>query len=399
MLFVVLALAFSTNLASPLFPLYRLHYALSTQTITALFAVYAFGVLAMLLIGGTLAERFGSLRVASVGVVLGVLSSLLFILAESPVVLFAGRIVGGLAVGTFMGTSNSLLLRMTPENRRARIMGFSSILNLFGFGLGPAVGGLWIQFLPGNHLRDPFILLFATLVIAFGLVLTLHVARDAKAAVEPLAIRLGVPREGRRLFWGVVGPAIFVSFGLGGIVFSLLPGIAARLFASSGRSAGGLLIFLMTTTGAAVQLLRRPAATRTRLLAGLALLVLGTWSVVIGELNDLPAVILAGTMIQGAGAGLTFQTSLRLASEVAVLGDRIRVMSTYFLCAYLGLSVPALLAGALAHLLGLLPAIAATTALLTVMVAAATAVGHGALSRPVGAADSSGPIELDAAAG
>jgi len=376
MLFVILALAFSTNLASPLFPLYRAQYHLSTSTITLLYAVYAFGVLAMLLIGGTLAERYGSRSVAAAGVLLALLSAVLFIAADGPSALFAGRLVGGLAVGTFMGTSNSLLLKMTPPDRRARIMGFSSTLNLFGFGLGPALGGLWIHFLPGNPTRGPFLFLFATLLAALVVLLTLRVSRDEEAAAAPLAIRLGVPRDGRWLFWGVAGPAIFVSFGLGSIAFSLLPGIAAHLFGRADRGIGGLLIFLMTTTGALFQLILRPADSRIRLLAGLAMLVVGTWTVIAGELIDLPAAILAGSIIQGAGNGWTFQTSLRLAAEVAVLGDRIRVMSTYFLCGYLGLSVPALLTGSLAHQIGLLPAITVISTLLTIFIAGSTAIAR-----------------------
>jgi len=106
------------------------------------------------------------------------------------------------------------------------------------------------------------------------------------------------------------------------------------------------------------------------------MLVVGTWTVIAGELIDLPAAILAGSIIQGAGNGWTFQTSLRLAAEVAVVGDRIRVMSTYFLCGYLGLSVPALLTGSLAHQIGLLPAITVISTLLTIFIAGSTAIAR-----------------------
>ena len=380
MLFVILALAFSTNVVSPLFPLYRTDFALSTSTIAALFAVYALGVLIMLLVGGTFAERFGSLPVATAGALLAVLSAILFFFARGPLLLFTGRIIGGLAVGTFMGTSNSLLLRMTPPGRRTRIMGLSSTLNLFGFGLGPAVGGLWIQFLPHTATRGPFLLLLVMLLAALAILMTVKLEPEERREPEPFAIKLGVPAEGRRLFWAIAGAAIFVSFGFGGIAFSLLPGVATRLFGSSDGGAGGLLVFLMTTTGAVFQLIKRPAASRVRLLAALAMLVLGTWLVVTAELADIPVLILLGTMLQGAGNGWTFQTSLRIASEVAVLGDRIRVMSSYFLCAYLGLSIPSLATGTLAHLVGVVPAITVVSGILTLIIAAATAVGRRALA-------------------
>lgn len=365
MLFMILAIAFSTNVATPLFPLYQRTFGLNTAMITLLFAVYSFGVLAMLLIGGTLAERVGPRPIALLGTLLAILSSLLFLFSRSAIQLFAARLLGGIAVGMFMGTSNTLLLNMTSPARRARIMGLSSTLSLFGFGLGPILGGLWIQYLPDNPTKGPFVVLLAALVAALVSLLSLSTPVGRGTAPTPFAIRLGIPEAGKTLFWRAVGPAIFTGFGFAGIAFTLLPGLARSTFGSSDPGMGGILIFLMTTSGAAAQLLPRPRSSRVRLVWGLALLALGSWVVIYGESVRQPLLMLAAIVVQGIGNGWTFQASLRLAGDVAVQGDRIRVMSTYFLCAYLGLSMPVLATGALSLDLGVLPSIVVMGVLLT----------------------------------
>jgi len=371
MFFVILAVAFSTNLASPFFPLYHKEYGLNTAMITVLFAVYALGVLAMLLVGGAIAERSGPRTMALLGLGLAVASTLFFIGARSALALYAGRLLGGIAVGAFMGTSNTLLLQMTAPQRRARVLGLSSTLNLFGFGLGPALGGFWLQLVPAGGVRLPFAILLVVLIAALAALFSLKSPAEEPRSAVPFAIRLGIPASGKNLFWGAVGPAIFVGFALAGIAFSLLPGLARAAFGSGDPGIGGILIFLMTSAGALAQLVRRPADSRVRLVWGLATLAVGSWGVVSAESLAQPVLIILAAAIQGVGNGWTFQASLRLAGDVAVQGDRIRVMSTYFLCAYLGLSLPVVGAGELSLAIGVLPSIEVIGGLLTIVLLAA----------------------------
>ncbi|HUI69028.1 MAG TPA: MFS transporter [Spirochaetia bacterium] len=360
MLFVILSMAFSTNLPSPIFPVYQTAYGLSTAMITVLFAVYAVGVLLMLLAGGALAERMGPRSIALLGVGLAGVSALVFLLARGPAALFAGRLLSGLAVGAFMGTSNTLLLQMTTPDQRDRILGFSASLNLFGFGLGPALGGVWVRFSPGNAMWAPFVVLVGVLAAAFLAVVSIRLRDEAPTSSGRVPFRLGVPSEGRALFWGVVGPAIFAAFGFGGIAFALLPGLARSVLGPAGRGIGGLLIFLITTAGALAQLLPKPASSQSRLAWGLGLLGVGSWFVIFGESRAIPIAVLAAAIVQGIGNGWTFQASLRLAGALAARGERIRVMSTYFVCGYAGLSLPAVATGELSRSLGVVPSMEVT---------------------------------------
>ncbi len=371
MFFVILAVAFSTNLPSPIFPLYQAAYGMSTASITVLFGIYAAGVLLMLLASGALAERVGPRAVALAGVGLAIVSALMFMTAGSPGALYAARCVGGVAVGAFLGTSNTLLLQMTTPERRGRVLGLSSTLNLFGFGLGPALGATWVRALPGDPMRAPFAVLALVLAAALLTLLSVRAGREKTPSAGGPLIRFGIPASGRGLFWGAVGPAVFSGFAFGGIAFALLPGIARTVFGAGGRGVGGFLVFLMTTVGALAQLVRVPASPRARLSWGLAVLIAGSWVVMVGETLGLPAVVLAAAVLQGVGNGWAFQASLQLAGEVAVQGDRVQVMSTYFLCGYAGLSLPVIAAGELSRGIGVLPSEGLATVFLSALVVVA----------------------------
>ncbi len=123
----------------------------------------------------------------------------------------------------------------------------------------------------------------------------------------------------------------------------------------------------MTTAGAIIQLAPRPASSASRLGWGLAMLGIGSWLMILGELRAQPLVVLAGAVLEGAGNGWTFQASLRLAGTLAVGEARIQVMSTYFLCGYAGLSIPVVITGELSRALGVLPSMEVIGALLSAL--------------------------------
>ncbi|MDT2288023.1 MFS transporter [Paenibacillus larvae] len=137
-------IAFSANLPAPLFPIYQMKYNSNNFAITALFAIYAVCMLLILLLAGSLAERNGTKWVVTVGVIFALISSAIFVGATSWM-LYLARAVR-IALGAFMGTSNALLLHYTPSQYIKRSLAYSSMATLLGFGLGPAVCGVIIQY-------------------------------------------------------------------------------------------------------------------------------------------------------------------------------------------------------------------------------------------------------------
>ena len=138
-------------------------------------------------------------------------------------------------MGAVLGTSNTLLLGLTTAARRDSVMGLSSTLNLFGFGLGPAVGGIWQRGLLGDPMRAPFAILVLALAAALLTLLSISAGRERASASTRPAIRLGDPRQRPNVVLGGRGAGRVHGFAFGGIAFALLPGLVRSMFGTAGR--------------------------------------------------------------------------------------------------------------------------------------------------------------------
>src|SRR6185312_11847129 len=111
---VALAL-FASATPSPLYADYAADWGFSTPVLTAVYAVYAIGVLTALLLIGRLSDEIGRRPV-----LIGSLSALLvatglFMLARSVEWLFAARAVQGLATGAAMAAAGAAMLDLQPR--------------------------------------------------------------------------------------------------------------------------------------------------------------------------------------------------------------------------------------------------------------------------------------------
>ena len=95
----MLVLTMGTSTLTPLLPLYQRDFGLSTGTATLLFVTYTVTVCPTMLIAGNLADRLGRKRLLLPAMATMTLASLVFALAESVPLLFAGRVLQGLAIG------------------------------------------------------------------------------------------------------------------------------------------------------------------------------------------------------------------------------------------------------------------------------------------------------------
>src|SRR3954452_16134594 len=108
------------TLPTPLYPLYQQELGFGGLMVTVVFATYAVGVLAALLLVGRLSDQIGRKAVLLPGLGVAAISSLVFLIPHSLVALFAGRVLSGVSAGVFTGVATATLVDLAPEDGRAR---------------------------------------------------------------------------------------------------------------------------------------------------------------------------------------------------------------------------------------------------------------------------------------
>src|SRR5437763_420407 len=221
--FLLVAYAFlvtmiGTTLPTPLYPLFEQRYSFGELTVTVVFAVYAFGVIAGLLAFGNVSDEIGRKPVLLLGLVFAAISALLFLVAGSLVPIYAGRVVSGLSAGIFTGTATAALVDLAPGGRRRLASFVAVIVNLGGLGLGTLLAGLLADY-ARSPMRTPFVVDLVLLVpAAIGLPLPPETVErrgeTASSFFVVMYVGLSVPVIGV----GVVANA--TSLKTAGIVFS-----------------------------------------------------------------------------------------------------------------------------------------------------------------------------------
>src|SRR5262249_18716993 len=91
---LTLATFFGASAApTPLYRIYQQNFAVSPVLITVIFAVYAFALLAALLIAGSISDHLGRKPVIFCALVLEAIAMALFVVASGPEWLIAARVV------------------------------------------------------------------------------------------------------------------------------------------------------------------------------------------------------------------------------------------------------------------------------------------------------------------
>lgn len=107
---------------------------------------YLLGLAAVIPLSGYLSEKFGAKRVYLATLCSFIAASVLCGVARSIGSEIAFRVIQGMAGGMVMPVGMTMLMRMTPPQQRGRMMGFLGIPMLLAPAVGPAIGGLLIQY-------------------------------------------------------------------------------------------------------------------------------------------------------------------------------------------------------------------------------------------------------------
>ncbi|TVT15431.1 MFS transporter, partial [Amycolatopsis rhizosphaerae] len=196
-----------TTLPTPLYPLYQRAFGFGELTTTVVFAVYALGVMAALLLAGGWSDRLGRRPMLRAGLALSALAAVVFVLADSTPWLAVGRVLSGLSAGIFTGTATATLVDVAPPGSRGRASLVAAAANMAGLGLGPLLAGVLAQYAPAPlRLCYPVYLGLVALAAVAVEAVAEPVRRQPRPRLRPQKIT--VPPQAR----GVFVPAVIAGF-------------------------------------------------------------------------------------------------------------------------------------------------------------------------------------------
>src|SRR3954449_9104258 len=143
---LVLMLA-ASGVPSPLYRVYQEEFGFSSGVLTTIFAIYAFALLASLLVVGGLSDHVGRRPVIAAAFALEAVAMVLFLAADGVGWLLVARVVQGLATGALTSALGAWLLDLQRTDRPLGPF-INSASPGIGLSLGAVGAGLLVQLVP-----------------------------------------------------------------------------------------------------------------------------------------------------------------------------------------------------------------------------------------------------------
>jgi MFS family permease len=342
---------FASVTPSPLYGTYADMWGFSPAVLTLVFGTYAFGVLTTLMLAGRVSDDVGRRPVLLVALAALLVTTVIYMLAQSVVWLFAARALQGLATGLALAAASAALLDLHPRRDAAGVSLANGVASAGGLGLGTLVSSFAVEYLPAPRVV-PFIVLFVLFAIAFAGALLMPEPVAHRTGLRLTPQRPGVPVAVRRQFFQA-GLGVLSSWSIGGLFFSLGPALSAVIFNTDNHLVTGLSVVALAGAAAVAQLVLGRSAPWIGASVGSLALAAGLLMIVFASAEESAALLLAGSLVAGAGFGVAFLGSLRQLVGAIPNEHRAEVMSAFYVVAYASLSIPAVLAGILVTPLGL----------------------------------------------
>jgi MFS family permease len=339
-----LVVSMGATLQGPLYALYQARWHFSAFVLTSIYAAFPIGVLVSLILFGDLADRIGRRPVLVATALLAAVSTVGFLLADGVAVLYAGRVISGLASGLAQGAATAALIDLAPRHRRRRAAVVTTAVTLGGFALGGLVAGVVTTLAPAPLESVYVVYLILLLAATRGFDRIPPAAEPAlrRPLLRPAPVSLPPVHRGGVVAAGVSATAALALLGFYASVVSIY--LRTSLNEPS-HLISGAMVFAVYSAAVGAELALGRLTTRTVRVTGLFVLLAGVAALVIAlDARSLLEFTFA-TFACGVGAGLTWMSGLATVSAMAV-EHRADVFSTFYLIAYFGLVIPLVLAGA-----------------------------------------------------
>ena len=344
------SVAAGTNIPTPILLIYRERLDLSPEMLTAVFGVYAAGLVPALLLAGPISDRLGRRRVVLPFIALAGVTSLLFIPAAGSLpLLFTARWLQGVVSGTVFSVGSAWLVELSRGDRPGAGGRRAAVAMTAGFSLGPLTSGVLAEYAPLPTTLS-YLVHVAVVLVGFTAALGLSetvLASSAGAQPGAGAPRSGVlqPGQGRR-FATVVAPVAVCVYAFPSVIIAALP-LLVHL-PGDGVLFTGVLAGITLGAGTLTAPLQRQ---------------LGSWTTVVGTASGaagyaltalaahtgLVAVLIPAALLLGSGGGLCLAAGISLVARIAVPARLGTASAGFYALAYLGFAAPLATAFAAKH--------------------------------------------------
>jgi MFS family permease len=347
--FTFAALMVGTTMPTPMYALYSARMHFDVLTTTVVFAMYAGGVLAALLAFGRWSDAVGRRPMLLLAIAFAIGSAGVFLAATGTDDLLLGRLLSGLSAGVATGTATAAVIEAAPQEWRGRAAAIATVANIGGLGLGPLLAGLLVQYAP------------APLKLAFVVHIGLMLLAAASVAIAPETSprsgrigwqRLSVPVEVRTVFV-IAATAAFAGFAVLGLFNAVSPSFLAGILGIGNHAVAGAIVCSLSAASACAQLAAGRINANRAVAAGCGVLVIGMLIIAASLQFSSLTLLILGALVAGAGQGVSFSRGLAAVAELTPPDRRAEVSSTYFVVAYVAISLPVVGEGLAAQAWGL----------------------------------------------
>ncbi|WP_110642049.1 MFS transporter [Salinicola sp. CPA57] len=354
--FLGVALAFAatmigTTMPTPLYPIYQQQFGFSQLTITIIFAVYAAGVIGALLLTGRWSDQLGRRPMLFAGLAASALSDVVFWHAGGLGMILTGRVLSGISAGIFTGTATVAVMELVPDAWKRVGPLVATAANMGGLGLGPMLAGVLAVAFP-MPLILPYVVHLALVLLA-----VLCLWRAPETVERPARIRLSVQRlgvpEGVRSVFVPAAIAAFAGFMVCGFATSVTPAFLGRELGHHNPALIGFvagLLFIASTVG---QMLQGRLPEARRLPIGCGVLLIGVLLIAWGIGAKTLTGFIVGPAVAGIGQGIAFRAGLGAIAAASPAEHKASVVSTFFVVAYIAISLPVIGIGVVASVVSL----------------------------------------------
>jgi len=370
----LLIFTMGTSIVTPLLPLYQTDFHLTNGQVTLLFATYTLTVVPTMLIMGGVSDRVGRKKVMAPAMVSITLAAIVLGWASNVEMLFAGRVLQGLAIGSFLGVGTAFIVDHARPGERAWAAVVAGLAFRLGFGLGPGMAGIVAQN-SSQPIRAPFEVYLVLLVGAFAaFAITPETIRRHKASRGPWRIQVGVPAGQMAGFATFLAPSAFTLGFLDATLLSVVPLYMVSVLGVTNLAIVGLVGFLELGLGGVTPLIARGVAPRTAIMWGVGGGAVASLLVVSASQVSSVALVLVAAAVIGLLNGLILQGATAICGVSVPILERGKLLSALYMCAYAG-TIPTIALGYLSQAIGITAALGIFSAVALMLASFVIVVG------------------------